>query len=132
MDELIKARQKIHNKFQESFKNLAKLGKIKLPVIPENYQSNYHIYFLLTNTSKEQNSLLESLKSKGIQATFHYIPLHSSPFGRNIIGCEDDLPVTDQVSSTLARLPIYPSMTLEDCEYVINSVNEILNLTMSH
>ena len=126
MDELITARQKIHNQYYDAFKSFADMGHIKLPIIPEEHESNYHIFFLLTRFPEEQKYLLTALKTRGIHGTFHYIPLHSSPFGRNVLGCEDDLSVTNQVSKTIVRFPIYPSLKSEEIEFIINAVNTYL------
>ena len=57
-----------------------------------------------------RQATLKALKMDGIQATFHYVPLHSSPFGRSTLRCTDELPVTERCSETLIRLPMYPQL----------------------
>jgi dTDP-4-amino-4,6-dideoxygalactose transaminase len=54
-------------------------------------------------------------------ATFHYVPLHSSPHGRSL-GPQPELPVTDRVASTLLRLPLHPRLGDDDVERVIAAV----------
>ena len=45
---------------------------------------NHHIFYLLFPEEGPRDAALAHLKSRGIQATFHYVPLHSSPHGRRI------------------------------------------------
>jgi dTDP-4-amino-4,6-dideoxygalactose transaminase len=63
------------------------------------------------------------LRANGIQAAFHYVPLHSAPHGRRL-GEPPALPVTDRVASTLLRLPLHPLMSEQDVERVIEAVHE--------
>ena len=54
----------------------------------------------------------------GVKSTFHYVPLHSAPYGRAVAG-DVTLPVTDFVAAGLARLPIYPELTTASVDRVI-------------
>ena len=60
------------------------------------------------------------MAGEGIKTVFHYVPLHSAPAGRPF---DPDLvlPVTDQVSSGLVRLPVYPDLSSDDVGRVIAS-----------
>jgi len=125
--ELTAQRRAIHDHYQASLLPLAQAGQLTLPVIPETCQSNYHLYFVLARTLDERNRLLHELKQQGIGATFHYVPLHSSPYGRQGLGCEDELPVTEDVSARLLRLPLYPALQASDVERVIAAVQTSLS-----
>jgi dTDP-4-amino-4,6-dideoxygalactose transaminase len=57
-----------------------------------------------------------------VQATFHYVPLHSSPFGRSLDPDPPALPVTDRVAGTLLRLPLHPGLADEEVERVVAAV----------
>jgi dTDP-4-amino-4,6-dideoxygalactose transaminase len=63
------------------------------------------MFHVRTADLTERDRLIAHLKAKGILAVFHYVPLHSSPYGRALAGGADELPVTDATSSTLLRLP---------------------------
>ena len=58
---------------------------------------------------------MNQLKSEGILAVFHYVPLHSSPVGSGLGYRKEDLPVTEDMSGRLLRLPMYAGM--DDNEY---------------
>ena len=57
---------------------------------------------------------------------FHYIPLHTSPMGTKLGYKEGDLPITEEYSTRLLRLPLYPDMTEEELTFICNKVCEIL------
>lgn len=126
LDEINSKRKKIYETYYEGLKILEDKGKLKLPVIPKYCQSNYHIFYILLNSEEERNYLLDKLKQKDIQATFHYIPLHISPMGRKLGYKSDDLPVTEDVSKRILRLPIYPELCLEDVNYIIEVIHKLL------
>jgi len=83
---------------------------------------NHHIFFLLFPDEAGRDSCMDHLKARGVLATFHYVPLHSSPFGRSLAGSDLELPVTDRVAATLLRLPLHPLLTEEDVDRVIVAV----------
>lgn len=121
----IKARRKaVWRGYYEGLKPLAAEGRVILPVIPPGRESNYHIFFFRVTDEHKRNALLDALRAKGIGASFHYIPLHSSPFAREQLGCEDDLAVTDECSRTLVRVPIYPSLSIRHQQVTIRTINE--------
>jgi len=66
------------------------------------------------------------LKEKGINAVFHYIPLHSSPIGRQLGHKEGDLLITESVSGRLLRLPMYPDLKDSEMEYIVKAIYEIM------
>jgi len=123
----IKAKRKeVWEQYYESLKPLAAEGKVILPVITVGRESNYHIFFFQVADEDTRNAVLDGLRSEGISATFHYIPLHSSPFGRGQMGCEDELPLTDECSTTLVRLPLYPGILDEQVERIVRIVGDQL------
>jgi dTDP-4-amino-4,6-dideoxygalactose transaminase len=86
--------------------------------------ANFHIFYLLFPEEAARDDALAHLKSRGVQATFHYVPLHSSPHGRRIDPDPHALPVTDRVAGTLLRLPLHPLLSSSDVDRVIAAVRE--------
>ncbi|MEK7249809.1 MAG: dTDP-4-amino-4,6-dideoxygalactose transaminase [Bacteroidota bacterium] len=122
-----KRREEIHNRYMGVFTRLAQDGKLILPTIPVHTTSNYHIFYVLMRDEATRNAALSFFRSKGIGTTFHYLPLHLSPVGVNKLGGKPgDFPVTESVSGRLLRLPIYPSLTDVEQDYVIDSMKEFL------
>ena len=79
-------------------------------------------YLLISTALEDRDRLLAHLKSKNINAIFHYVPLHTSPMGLRMGYKEGDLPNTEELSSRLIRLPCYFELTREDQDLVISEV----------
>jgi len=123
-DEIMDKRMDIWNFFNESLKELEVSGEMRLPVIPDSCSHNAHIFYILLNSEKQRDGLLAFLRTKGVGAVFHYIPLHLGPAGRNMGYKKGDLPVTEDFSSRLLRLPVFPDMTAEQKDHIVRSVRE--------
>ena len=120
-------RKRVHDRYMDGLKDLEKNGRLRLPVIPEHCESNYHIFFILVRSEQERDTMIRKLKESGIGSTFHYVPLHSSPYAVRALGTRDlRLPVTDRVFQTLIRLPIYPQLENSEVDYVVAKIREIL------
>ena len=83
-------------------------------------------------THLERDELIAELDKSDINAVFHYVPLHSSPAGRRYGRSPDTMPVTDDVSGRLVRLPLWNDMTPAIVERVVGAVNEAVARRMSH
>jgi dTDP-4-amino-4,6-dideoxygalactose transaminase len=122
LDEILEKRRIIWERYQERLKELEDRGVIILPYLGPKAECSWHVYPI--RTALETNArVIGELKKRGIGAAFHFVPLHYSPYAREHLGYEEgDLPITERVSRTLIRLPIYPSLTQREQEYVIQSV----------
>lgn len=119
-DKIQDKRKYIWNKYFEAFADLEKQGKIRRPIIPAYATNNAHMFYLLFNDLEMRTKFINYLKENEIYAPFHYIPLHSSPAGREYCRVNGELPVTDRISTTLVRLPLYFDMTEEELHKVIS------------
>ena len=123
-DEIMEKRMKIWNTYNEELEPLEKQGKLIRPYIPEYAKHNAHMYYIVLETEKIRNGLMDYLKQNGANATFHYIPLHTSPMGNKLGYKKGSLPVTEEYAGRLLRLPLYADMTNEDNKFVINKIYE--------
>ncbi|HEY6192506.1 MAG TPA: dTDP-4-amino-4,6-dideoxygalactose transaminase [Bacteroidota bacterium] len=127
VDRIQSERKRVHDYYMGGLKGLEGAGKLRLPVIPPYCESNYHIFYILLRSEAERIRVMQRLKESGIGSTFHYVPLHSSPYAKSTLGMEGlELPVTDRIYATLLRLPIYPQLTDQDAGYVVERLEEIL------
>ena len=125
-NEIMEKRMYIWNYYNECLAELEKKGKIIRPYVPSYAKHNAHMYYIVLPTEEIRNQLMTKLKEKEISATFHYIPLHTSPMGKRL-GCKKgELPVTEEYAGRLLRLPLYADMKKEDLEFVCKSIKEIL------
>jgi len=120
-DEILKKRRILFKRYFEGLKPLQNKKKVKLPIIPKNCVSNGHIFYMLCSTQKERDDLIKYLKTKNIEAVFHYVPLHQSPMGMKF-SKNTLLPETVSLSERIIRLPMFYSLCEDEQNYVINTV----------
>lgn len=95
---------------------------VSTPTIPDDCTHNAHMYYLINQTVRSRDDITANLNAKGINCVFHYVPLHSSPFGRNLGRPIPHLPVTDYVSENLIRLPLWVGLDQEKQMRVIEGI----------
>ena len=100
-------RKKIWNFYYKNLKDWAKNNSIQLPIIPDNCQHPYHIFYLIMRTNSSRNDLIEYLRIKGIPAAFHFLPLHKSKMGIHLTGNKSNCPISEDMSLRILRLPIH-------------------------
>jgi dTDP-4-amino-4,6-dideoxygalactose transaminase len=83
---------------------------------------------LLPDISR-RNDVLESMSKMGVQATFHYLPLHASEAGRKFMARPTDCPVADDISGRLLRLPFYNNLGASDLDRVVETFLTALTTT---
>ena len=125
-DKINRKRHQVYDGYHERLEDLEKQGKIQRPVVPEGCVHNAHMYYIVLSTQEKRNEVLDKLKENGIGAVFHYIPLHTSPVGIKLGYKKGDLPVTEEYSGRILRLPLYADMTEEEVKCVINNVKKIV------
>ncbi len=126
LEEIKAKRRRIFEFYYENLKNLEAAGRLRLPIIPGKCETNYHMFYILLPSEEERDSLMENLRSVGIQAVFHYIPLHNSPMGIKFGYKSGDLPVTESLSGRLLRLPFYPHLEMEKQRFVIKILRQYI------
>ena len=101
-------------------------GLLELPPFEEGgHQFNWHIFYALARTARLRDVILHELQQRGIGASFHFLPLHLSPFERTLGYRGGELPVTEDVSQRLIRLPLYPTLSSQDQHYIMKTLHEI-------
>ena len=106
LDAIQSRRQTLWNAYAERLREPARLGRFQLPGFPAYASNNAHMFYILCATLEERTALIRHLKSNGILAVFHYLPLHKSPF----YGPHHDgrlLPHAVRFSDCLLRLPLF-------------------------
>lgn len=112
-------------KFEEYLARLAPLeaaGRLRLPRTPEDCRSNHHLFYVLLPDETTRDALAAHLRGRGVLAVFHYVPLHTSPMGRSFGYQDGDLPVTEDISRRLLRLPLFHEMTAEEQDRVVDQI----------
>lgn len=109
-------------RYHQAFKSLIASGIVDGPVLPEPTAHNAHMYFLKVRDLEERTALIDHLKQAGVMAVFHYVPLHSTPFGQTVGRFQGEDRYTTKESERLVRLPVWYGMSVEEQDRVIQSL----------
>ena len=101
-------------------------GILRRPIIPEGRECNAHMFYILLNSEKERNDLMSKLKEKGIHDVFHYIPLYTYPMGLKMGYNVGDLPIIENLSVRLLRLPMYADLSEKELEYIMREIYRLV------
>jgi dTDP-4-amino-4,6-dideoxygalactose transaminase len=129
LDQIADRRRQIYQFYRRLLEPLEAEGLVRLPLAPEDCTGNYHMFYVLLEDEATRNALLDELQANDIQAVFHYVPLHSSPMGRKLGRAAGELPVTEELSGRLLRLPFYYEITEEEQRRVVGTMRRFLETT---
>jgi dTDP-4-amino-4,6-dideoxygalactose transaminase len=109
--------------YHEAFLELEQESVARRPIVPASCSHNAHMYYLLLPDLDSRSRLIDELRSVGIHAVFHYVPLHASAAGRRYGRPRGDLGVTENASERLVRLPLWAGMGDQEVERVVDAVH---------
>jgi len=124
-ESISESRLEKHRYYDQSLRPLADKGFFSIATIPSYCQHNGHIFFIVLADSHMRIIVEEHLKSRGITAFSHYVPLHSSPAGKRFGKVGSSMDVTNKVGEGLLRLPIWIGLRLDELNYVIQAIHDI-------
>jgi dTDP-4-amino-4,6-dideoxygalactose transaminase len=99
---------------------------VRCPIVPDYASHNAHLFYLLLPPTMPRAEVLAALNHRGVNAIFHYVPLHDSAAGRRYGRVGSAMDVTTDLSSRLIRLPLWIGLKSSDIEFVVASVTESL------
>ena len=110
-------RQKIANRYLEGIQN----SQVILPTIIDDVEPVWHIFGI---RCKKRDELENYLNQEGVSTNKHYpIPMHLQPAYKDLNIARGELPIAEEISSTVLSLPMYYGMTDEEVKYVIDTIN---------
>jgi dTDP-4-amino-4,6-dideoxygalactose transaminase len=124
MDEITELRGQAYKRYTDALTVVANSGDIRLQKIPQYCGCNFHLFYILVENLRTRTLLIEHLKRVGINAVFHYIPLHSSPVGEAMGYRAGMLPVTEDCADRLVRLPLYAGLRDQEIDRVTEAIHE--------
>jgi perosamine synthetase len=126
-DRLCAARAEVAKRYDAL---LGDIDELQLPVVRSDRRSAWHLYPIrlrLEQLTIDRDSFLAQLKQAGVGASLHWKPLHLQPFYRQTFGYRPEhFPVATAEWQRLVSLPIFPSMTEEEIEYVATKVRSLI------
>jgi len=104
---------------------------VRLPIIPPECEQPFHMFYMILPSLEVRQKLISHLEERGIQAVYHYLPLHLSRMGQKLGGADSVCPVTEFVSDRLLRLPFFNSLQEAEIEDVIRAVESFSDFDYS-
>ncbi|MDC0326220.1 dTDP-4-amino-4,6-dideoxygalactose transaminase [bacterium] len=126
LDEIRSLRKQVFDNYRQLLGGLEDEGYLRLPTIPDECETNYHMFYILLRDQNTRDSLMQNLRDHDINAVFHYVPLHTSPMGRSFGYRDGQLPVTEDLSGRLLRLPFFNEISFSQQERVTDQINSFL------
>ncbi|MCX6993634.1 MAG: dTDP-4-amino-4,6-dideoxygalactose transaminase [Kiritimatiellaeota bacterium] len=123
-DHIQSVRRRLWDFYAAHLRDWAGRRHVGLPSVPEHCEQSYHMFYMLMPSLAARQALIDHLKTKGILAVYHYLPLHLSVMGRRFDGRTGDCPVTESVSDRLVRLPFYIGLSKADQARVVAAILE--------
>jgi len=127
MDAITERRWHLYDSYRSRLAFLEDEELLRLPQIPKECDSNFHLFYVLLPNVAIRDALMKHLRSQGILAVFHYVPLHTSPMGLKLGGGQGSLPVTENLSQRLLRLPLYNDLTDDEQDQIVTAISEFLH-----
>lgn len=126
LDAMHGLREDIARRYTAAFGEVGEL--LRTPVVRPDRTSAWHLYVIRLNTDAleiDRAGFIDELGSRGVSASVHFIPLHRHPFYRDTFGLDDGpFPVATRAYGEIISLPIFPGMSDEDVEYVVDAVTD--------
>jgi len=126
LDEIQRKRKLIWNTYNDILKPLQAKGLVQLPVIPPYATNNAHMYYVIVKDLEQRNVIIEVLKENDINAVFHYLSLHKSPYYTAKYS-GPDLPEADRYTDCLLRLPMFYELNEEDITRITGLLIAVLD-----
>jgi dTDP-4-amino-4,6-dideoxygalactose transaminase len=129
-DELLDARRSLQAQYRAAFHASPVAELIELPSNAAGASHAWHLFIVrlrLDRMTLARAAVIEALREHGIGTSVHFIPLHRHPYYRDRWGARDsDFPVATAEFDRVISLPIWPGMTDDDVERVVNAFSAIL------
>ena len=102
-----RTRLSLFDRYETGFADAAQRERVVLPWHSEDVTGNGHMFYLLMRDIEDRDALIAHLRTEGITAPFHYVPLHNAPGGQRFGRSVGDMTTTDDTHARLVRLPLY-------------------------
>ena len=120
-DEGLKRRIEIAQRYDEAF---CQSKSIIIPKVEKDFFHAYHLYVIKV---ENRIGLYNFLRANNIFAQVHYVPVHLQPYYQQLGNKKGDMPVAEDLYEHCLSLPMYPVLTDDEQDYVIEKVKEFCN-----
>ena len=112
--------------YYEALADLERRERLRRPIVPAHCTHNAHMFYVIVADLATRTRLLETLNAEGINAVFHYVPLHASAAGRAFGRAHGPLTQTEQIGDRLVRLPMWMGLDRSHVDRIVSAIARIL------
>ncbi len=124
-DNITRRRIDLWDTYHRSLEPLESAGQLRRPVVPPGCSHNAHMYYVLVPSMSDRSDFISRLKAQGVGTVFHYVPLHSSPFGERHSRASGSMTITCDLSGRLVRLPMWLGLEEHQGEVIQHVVDAL-------
>ncbi len=123
-DSITAARVALWERYYNALLPLQDKGLLTLPFVPDECTLNGHIFYLKLRDKAQRDDFIALMRAKGVETTFHYVPLHSAPAGLKYGRFSGEDRFTTRESERLVRLPLYYNLSATQADTVIAAAHD--------
>jgi dTDP-4-amino-4,6-dideoxygalactose transaminase len=125
-DEIFRGRMAIYDRYDRELASWASANRVLTPFVPTGCEHTAHVFHLRFERGDQRDRFIDHLAKHGVNAVFHYQPLHLSAVGQQLGGRVGQFPVTEHAGDCLVRLSLFSSMTADQQTRVIEAVTSFV------
>ena len=118
------SRKSIWSFYEANLDTWAQENGVRTPTVPDHVDHSAHMYFLRLPDHESRSRFIEHMSSRGVMTVFHYQALNASPMGIKLGGIPGSCPVSEELSGTLVRLPLFATLTPFEQQRVVDAAVE--------
>lgn len=124
IDQNIEERKGIYAAYSAGLSVLRNNEMLFYPDFKKGFSSNYHAFFIILKSEVNCDQIRMHLVDNGVSAYIGYVPLHSSVVGKSMGYKEDSLPITEEYSKRILRLPLHNNLTSDDVDIICDLIKD--------
>jgi len=106
-EDITASRLRVWRQYHDALADAERQDWLRRPLVPEGCTHNGHMYYVLVPSLEARSAVIRLMRHAGVQAVFHYVPLHASPAGRRFGRVSGSMRHTEVLSDRLLRLPLW-------------------------
>lgn len=124
-EQITRRRLALWDSYHAALAPLEAAGRLRRPAVPADCRHNAHMYYIVLDSLEQRGRVIANLKRQGVSAVFHYVPLHSAPYGLAHSRAHGALEHTSDLSDRLLRLPLWVGLE-DELGRVVQALHEAL------
>lgn len=132
LDAFLRRRREIVRQYQIAF---ARVDGLITPPADDDAHAGWHLYAIRVAPERlkvGRKEIYDALRAENIGVNVHYIPVYKHPYYRQLGYSAGLCPVAEQCYDTVITLPLFPAMSNQDAEDVIEAVRKVFNYYVQH